>query len=130
MKKEELIALGLDTETIKQIQKLHGLDMQRYRKKLDMGGAGEAAKLREAIINMLPILNEAVNLRRVLSDITYLYHNETKNRIAKEKECENMPDYVECEVCGAKLDPGEKCDCKGQNESVETTEEEKEEEAK
>ena len=131
MKKEELMALGLDTETIKQIQKIHGNDMQRYKEKIEMGGAIDLAKLRGAIINMIPMLNERESLRRILSDITYLYYKETKTRMAKEREREDVSYYIECEKCGAKLDPGEKCNCEWQNENAETmTEDKKEEESK
>lgn len=115
MKSEELRALGLTDEKIKQVQELHGRDMQRFRLKIQRGGAGDAGRLREAISSMLAVLNDLEHLRRVLSEVTYLYYRETRGN-KDEKESENMPYYAECEKCGAKLDPGEKCDCTKENE--------------
>lgn len=88
MKREELEALGLDKDTIKEIQRMHGLDMARFQKK--MKSTGPARPTREAVAAMLPLLKDPDHLQRVLKLVNTLYYYEIKydsNKKAADSVC-------------------------------------------
>lgn len=107
MTRNELLMMGIDLETAKQIIQVHSRDMAKLERKLKSGRLDSAPHMREAIISMLPVLKDKEHLQHVLKDVTYFYHKEVK----LSKEAKKMAYYTECPHCGAKLDPGEKCDC-------------------
>lgn len=78
MKKEELISLGLTDEQRKAVQNLHGLDMDRERKKYaaQLRAEDDEAAIRSAIVKMTFLLN-ADTLRALLLAASDLYAKET-----------------------------------------------------
>ena len=78
MKKEELEALGLDRDTIKEIQRIHGIDVQKTVRKVQ--SRDECRPMREAIAAMLPLLKEPDHLQRVLKLVNSLYYTENRGR--------------------------------------------------
>ncbi len=114
MKKKELIEMGIEPELAKKIEKMHYKELGELRQKLRAGtDSDEKEEIRNAIRNMLPMLIEKYNLEKLLLDLTYYYHQEMK----KKKEDRKMAYYNVCEKCGARLDPGEKCDCEERTKS-------------
>lgn len=75
MTKFELESLGLDAETIRAVQKLHGRDMAKLSAKLPTRDANAAT--RDAIKAMLPMIQDGEHLKRLLKEANFFYHLET-----------------------------------------------------
>lgn len=76
MTKTELTALGLEAETIKAIQRIHGQDMQKLTARLQNPTKNDA--MRTAIAAMLPMIRQPDNLRKLLTETNYLYYVENR----------------------------------------------------
>ena len=76
MTKEELLELNVPEESIKEIMRLHGINLEKVKRKAEHERTHTAPKLREAICGMLPVLKENEHLRHILNDVTYFYHKE------------------------------------------------------
>lgn len=78
MKKEEVLALGVPEEKIREFQALYNRDLDnRMRHPRDSG-------VRSAIVSMLPMIQQEENLRKILKSVTYFYVAE--NSLPKPKE--------------------------------------------
>ena len=89
MTKSELTALGLDAETIKAVQRLHGQDMQRAAGKLQSSSKED---IRTAIAAMLPVIRREENLKALLNQVNYLYYAETRHTERAAAGAENTDD--------------------------------------
>lgn len=85
MRKEELQALGItDSETIRQLQVIHGRDMAKLKRKVKLREEIAAEPLRKAIAGIVEVLDANESLRRVLSAATTAYYLERKKAEASE----------------------------------------------
>lgn len=67
MKKEEILALGVPEEKIREFQELYNRDLDnRLRHPKDSG-------IRAAIASMLPMIQQEENLRKILKSVTHFY---------------------------------------------------------
>jgi len=81
MKKEELKALGItDSAVIREIQAIHGKDMEKLKQRILSSGEIEADKTREAIKSMIAVLESPGSLEKVLNAAVSRYHFETVNK--------------------------------------------------
>ncbi len=92
MKKTELVELGLTTEQIKGIQKIHNKDIMRERRKAEE--QAENASTRAAITGVVSALEKPESLARVLqvAKVAYrreLVRNDIREAIEEEVKEEN-----------------------------------------
>ena len=92
MKKEELKALGItDSAVIREIQAIHGKDMEKLKQKILSSGEIEADKTREAIKSMIAVLESPGSLEKVLNTAVSRYHFETVNRKKAGETTDKIP---------------------------------------
>ncbi len=89
MKKEELQVLGIPDETIREVQKIHGRDMEKLKARL--GSTSETIRLnreREAVIAMVKLVNSPDNLDRILTYVNRAYYAEQREAAQAERDRE------------------------------------------
>lgn len=80
MKKEEYIKLGItDNAVIRELQNLHGRDLEKLRRNVRTGGADNAG-IREAIKRTVRLLESKSNLERVLLFVSDCYRQEIEGK--------------------------------------------------
>ncbi len=81
MKKEELLAAGVPEESIKAVQRLHGLDMQKLmeKHKLRITADQKASETRSAILKMTYLLS-GEDIQRLLVFANELYAKSVTNK--------------------------------------------------
>ena len=79
MKKTELEALGLSTEQIKGVHKLHGRDLEVFKTKYGINADTETAK--QAIISTLALVKSAEHLQSIFELVTSAASEELKENI-------------------------------------------------
>lgn len=80
MKKEEILALGVQEDKIREFQDLYNRDLDnRLRHPKDSG-------IRAAIVSMLPMIREEENLRKILKSATHFYIAENSPPKPKEEQ--------------------------------------------
>lgn len=80
MKKEEIIALGVPENRVRDFQKLYTRDV----KKMAMAAPGKCGPIREAIISMLKMVQDVDALREILDLVTRLYCSPKTRKVDKE----------------------------------------------
>ena len=78
MKKHELQALGVPEGAIREIQRIHGEEVNKAQRVAFEPTRRENDRMREAIGAMLPMLKTPRSLAIILDEVSYLYYAERR----------------------------------------------------